>query len=121
MSILEPMNSSGKKGRSLLVAGAVAAVAASICCGASLVLLALGLGGAWTGFSTAIEPYRFIFAGVTLLLLAFGFYRVYWAPRACASGCASSPKLKRQRFVFWVATALALGLMAVSWWLAPRC
>lgn len=111
----------GKSGRSLFVAGALAVVAASICCGAPLVLLALGVGGAWTGFSTALNPYRPVFAGATLLILAFGFYRLYLAPHACEPGCPSSHKLKRQRLAFWVAATLAVSLIVGSWWFALRC
>ena len=91
----------GKSGRSLFVAGALAVVAASICCGAPLLLLALGFRGAWTGFSTALDPYRPVFAGATLLMLSFGFYRLYLA--------------------FWVAATLAVSLIVGSWWFAPRC
>ena len=112
----------GKSGHSLFVAGALAAVAASICCGAPLVLLALGVGGAWTGFSTALDPYRPVSAGATLLMLSFGFYRLYLAPQACEPGCpSSSNKLKRQRLAFWVAATLAVSLIVGSWWFAPRC
>ena len=111
----------GKSGHSLFVAGALAAVAASICCGAPLVLLALGVGGAWNVFPTALDPYRPVFAGAILLMLAFGFYRLYLAPQACETGCPSSHKLKRQRFAFWVAATLAVSLIVGSWWFAPRC
>src|SRR6266542_3122810 len=40
-----------------LVAGILAAIGASVCCVAPLVLLALGIGGAWIGNLTAFEPY----------------------------------------------------------------
>jgi len=43
--------------RSLLV-GVVAGFGASVCCVGPLVLLALGMSGAWIGNLTALEPFR---------------------------------------------------------------
>ena len=40
-----------------LVAGVLAGIGASVCCVGPLVLLALGIGGAWIGNLTALEPY----------------------------------------------------------------
>ena len=48
-----------------LLAGVAAAIGASLCCVALLVLLSLGIGGAWIGNLTVLEPYRPIFVGVT--------------------------------------------------------
>ena len=48
-------------GRSL-VAAILAAIGASVCCVGPLVLLALGIGGAWIGNLAALEPYRPAFA-----------------------------------------------------------
>ena len=45
-----------------LVAGALAAIGASVCCVGPLVLLALGIGGAWIANLTALEPLRPWFA-----------------------------------------------------------
>lgn len=39
-----------------LVAGVMSAIAASVCCVGPLLLLALGIGGAWIGNLTALEP-----------------------------------------------------------------
>ena len=41
-----------------LWASAFAAVGASLCCVAPLVLVSLGLGGAWLSTLTQLEPYR---------------------------------------------------------------
>jgi mercuric ion transport protein len=109
-----------RKGNGFLIAGVLSAVGASICCVGPLVLLALGISGAWIGSLTALEPYRPIFIGLTLLFLGFAFYRLYLARPACApeSACANPRTLKRQRLVFWIVTVLVLGLIAVPW-LAP--
>lgn len=41
-----------------LVGAVVSAVGASICCVGPLLLLGLGVGGAWVGNLTAMEEYR---------------------------------------------------------------
>lgn len=56
-----------RNGNGTLIAGALAAVGASVCCVAPLVLLALGIGGAWISNLTALEPLRPVFIGLTLL------------------------------------------------------
>ncbi len=58
-----------------LVAGVLAAIGASICCVGPLVLLTLGIGGAWVSSLTALEPARpFLVAG-TLLFVGLAFRR----------------------------------------------
>ena len=55
--------------RTSLIASAVAAVGASVCCVGPLVLLMLGISGSWIGSLTAIEPFRPYLIGLTLLFL----------------------------------------------------
>lgn len=107
-------------GKGSLIAGTLAAIGASVCCVGPLVLLALGIGGAWISNLTALEPYRPIFIGLTLVFLGLAFRRLYLVPQACAldTSCADAGTLKRQRLVFWIVTTLLLALLAVPW-LAP--
>ena len=100
-----------------LWAGAVAAIGASVCCVVPLVLLTLGLGGAWVGNLTALEPARPLLIGVTLLFLALAFRRLYLMPQVCApeAACAQPVIQARQRAVFWLAAAGMLLLLAVPW------
>lgn len=102
-------------GKGSLIAGALAAIGASICCVGPLVLLALGIGGTWVGSLTAMEPYRPIFIALTFLFLGLAFRRLYLVPQVCAPGtaCADPRTVKRQRLTFWSVTALLLGLLAV--------
>ena len=104
-------------GRGFLVAGILSALGASICCVGPLVLLALGVSGAWIGSLTTLEPYRPLFIGLTLLFLGFAFYRLYLVRPACSpeSACANPRILKGQRLAFWIVTVLVLGLIAVPW------
>ncbi len=119
MSELNKPNAT-QSAKGFLVAGILAAVGASICCVGPLVLLALGVSGAWIGSLTALEPYRPLFIGLTLLFLGFAFHRLYFARRPCAPGsaCANPRTLKHQRLAFWIVTILVLGLISVPW-LAP--
>ena len=79
-------------GKTSLLAGVAAAIGASACCVGPLVLLALGIGGSWISNLTAMEPYRPIFIGLTLLFLGLAFRQLYLVPQVCAPGtpCAYS-------------------------------
>ena len=100
-----------------LVAGVLAAIGASLCCVAPLMLLGLGIGGAWIGHLTAFEPYRPLFIVLTLLFLALAFRRLYLVPQVCAPGtpCADPQTTRRQRLVFWSTAILLLALLSVPW------
>ena len=100
-----------------LIAAAAAAIGASLCCVAPLVLLTLGIGGTWIATLTALEPYRPIFIGMTLLFLGLAFRRLYLTPQVCAPGalCSDARTAKRQRLTFWITTVPLLGLLAVPW------
>ena len=103
-------------GRSL-AAAVLAAVGASVCCVGPLVLLALGISGAWIGNLTALEPYRPVFIGIAVLFFGLAFRKLYLARPVCApeTGCVTPLNTQRQRLVFWVVAVLTLGLLAVPW------
>lgn len=98
-----------------LVAGVLAAIGASVCCVGPLVLLTLGIGGAWVSNLTALEPIRPLFIGVTLVFLGLAFRRLYLVPQVCEPGtpCADPQTLKRQRLIFWLVSVMLAGLLAV--------
>ncbi len=98
-----------------LVAGVLAGISASVCCVGPLVLLALGISGAWIGNLTALEPYRPVFIGLTLLFIGLAFRRLYLVPRVCVPGtpCADPQTSKGQRMIFWIVATLLLSLLAV--------
>src|SRR5947207_13575520 len=102
-------------GRGALVAGGLAALLASTCCLGPLVLLALGISGAWIGNLTALEPYRPLFIGLTLLFLGLAFRKLYLVPRICAPGtaCDEPRVIRRQRLTFWAVAAMLLVLLLV--------
>ena len=109
-----------KIGKGSLIAGALAAIGASVCCVGPLVLLALGVSGTWVGNLTAMEAYRPFFIGLTLLFLGLAFRKLYLAPQVCTAdtNCTNPHTITHQRIVFWIDTGLLLCLLAVPW-LAP--
>ena len=73
------------KVKSSMVAAALAAVGASACCAGPLILLSLGIGGAWIGNLTALEPYRPIFVALVAVFMVMAWRRLYREP-TCAPG-----------------------------------
>jgi mercuric ion transport protein len=99
-----------QSGRAALLAGGMAAILASTCCLGPLVLLTLGISGAWIGNLRVLEPYRPIFIGVALLALFFAWRRIWRPAAACAPGevCAV-PQIKRTyKHLFAVVSILVL-------------
>jgi len=100
-------------GRGDMVAAIAAAIGASLCCIGPLVLLALGIGGTWISSLTALEPYRPIFIGITLLFLFLAFRKLYLVPRKCAPGdsCAVSGTQRNQQTIFWIVTIVLAAVL----------
>ena len=94
-----------------LAAGVFAAVGATACCFGPLLVITLGLGGAWAARMKGLEPFQPVFVVLTVGFLGLAFHRLYVRPRKCAPGqtCESPRVLQRQRIAFWiVATLIAL-------------
>lgn len=100
-----------------MIAGVLAGIGASLCCVAPLVLLSLGLGGAWVANFTAFEPLRPAFLLLTLLFVGLAFRKLYLTPRTCEPGkpCADDGTISNQRVIFWVVTIPLFGLVAFPW------
>lgn len=105
-----------------LVGGMLAAVGASLCCVGPLVLVTLGIGGAWIGSLTALEPFRLIFLGIAILFLVLAYRGIYRAPtvEACAPGAVCAlPRINRiYKILFWAVAGL-ISLAGASPYLAP--
>ena len=97
-----------------LIASVLAAIGATACCFGPLLLVTLGLGGAWVSSLRALEPYQPVFALLTLAFIGFAFYRLYIQPRQCAPGeaCAIPGVLKRQRIIFWLVVVVVAAMFA---------
>ena len=96
--------------------GALGAILASSCCIAPLLLLSLGIGGAWIGNLAALYPYKLYFLVPTAALLAGGFYTVYRKPKAAAceeAGYCATPISDRiNKSVLWGSSVLVLAALA---------
>lgn len=57
-------------GSSALMVGDLAAILASTCCPGPLILITVGLSGAWIGNVTALESCCLVFIGVAVLIRA---------------------------------------------------
>ncbi len=101
-----------------MVAAVAAAFGASLCCIGPLVLLALGIGGTWISYLTALEPYRPIFIVITLVFLFLAFRKLYLIPRQCApeDACAIPTTLRNQRILFWVVSVILLALLTFPYY-----
>lgn len=103
-----------------LIASTMAAIGASACCVLPLVLLMLGIGGAWVAQLAKLEPLRPVFVMVTLIFLVLAWRKLYRAAQACSVDqvCADTRVIARQRILFWI-TAVVLGALLVLPWFAP--
>jgi mercuric ion transport protein len=102
---------SARRARLASVGGLLAALGAASCCVVPFALFTLGIGGAWIGNLTALEPYQPIFAAVTFGFLGYGFYLVYRKPKvACAedSYCAKPSSGRTAKIGLWTATVLVV-------------
>jgi len=104
-------------GGSMIGAG-LAAIGASLCCIGPLVLVSLGITGSWMSSLTALEPYRPIFIGITLIFLFLAFRKLYLVPRQCSpdDACAIPSTLRNQRIIFWIVTALVVALLTFPYY-----
>ena len=109
-----------KTRKRLVAAGSViGAILASSCCIGPLVLLTLGVSGAWIGNLTVLEPYKPYFIAVTLVFLGLGFWQVYFKPKkACEedSYCANPKSGRITKVALWFATGLILLAATIDYW-----
>jgi len=112
------LNKTAKTNKGSMIAAVIAAIGASLCCVGPLVLLALGIGGTWISSLAALEPYRPIFIGITLVFLFLAFRKLYLVPRQCApdDACAVPSTLRNQRIIFWIVTVLLIALLTFPYY-----
>ncbi|HVB49441.1 MAG TPA: mercuric ion transporter MerT [Burkholderiales bacterium] len=114
-----PADSGAKAG---LVGIVAAGIAGSLCCLGPLVLVSVGISGAWISNLTLLEPYRWIFVLAALGFMAYAWKRIYRAPPAaeCEPGtlCALPQTNRTYRVIFWIVSVLVV-LMLVAPYFAP--
>lgn len=101
--------------KGLLALGGLGTAVASACCTLPLLLVTLGLGGAWLANLHALYPYRWLFISAAAVALFFAWRRLYRPQTECADGEACAvPTVKRAyRVLFWIIAGL-LALSAVA-------
>jgi mercuric ion transport protein len=116
----ERRTSESTGGRGALVVGGLAAILASACCLGPLVLLMLGISGAWIANLTALEPYRPIFISVAAVALFFSYRHIVRPAVACQAGEVCAVPEVRATYKILFGLAVALLLVAVSYpWIVP--
>lgn len=103
-----------KSGRGALLTGGLAAILASTCCVGPLLLIMLGVSGAWIGNLTALEPYRPLFIAAAVVALFFAYRRIFRPAAACEPGdvCAVPRVNMTYKLLFWLVAALVAIAMA---------
>lgn len=100
-------SASDSTGSGALFVGVLAAILASTCCLGPLVLVALGLSGAWIGNLTRLEPYRPLFIAAALVALFFAGWRIFRPARACEPGqICDVPRTRRIYKILFVAVSV---------------
>ena len=96
----------------------LAAIGASVCCVGPLLLLSLGISGAWMSTLTSMEAVRPFFFILTLIFIGLGYRKLYLLPENCEEGkaCASSEVKQKQRMIFWIGSGLIMLLLAFPWY-----
>ncbi len=109
-SISGSNDSIGASGSTALFAGGLAAILASTCCLGPLILISLGLSGAWIGNLTVLEPYRPLFIVAAVLALFFAGRRIFRPAYLCNPGevCALPRPRRIYKFLFWSCATLVL-------------
>ncbi|MDT8371875.1 MAG: mercuric transporter MerT family protein [Gammaproteobacteria bacterium] len=102
-----------------LFAGIAAAIGAGLCCVGPFLLLTLGIGGAWIGNLTLLEPYRPLFIVAVLALFSRAGWKLYRPVGSCESGtaCAIPQIRKRRQVIFWITALLAMVLVTSTYWI----
>lgn len=97
-----------------LLGGVAAAIGASACCAGPLLLVVLGVGGAWGSRLVALELYQPYFIGAALAFFGYAFFKLYRKSKDCAPGeaCAILAVRQRQRLIFWLVTFASVALMS---------
>ena len=80
------------------------------CCLLPMILIVLGVGGAWVGRLESLAPFKWYFVAATAVLLGSGFYSVYFRSSQCSAGpqCTTCKSGRGVKALLWTATVLAI-------------
>src|SRR5258708_4873725 len=99
--------------KTTLAAGGLAALLASICCLGPLLLVSVGVSGAWIGNLTRLELFRPIFIDVALVAMFLAYRRIYRPIEECKPGevCALPETRRTYKALFWIVSALVVAAL----------
>ena len=102
-----------------ILGGVIAAIGASLCCVLPLVLVLLGIGGAWMSLLTDMRPYTPYFLTVVVTLFGWAGFQLYRPVEQCPPGsaCTIPAARRRYRFWFWPAALFSLLLVTGIYWI----
>jgi mercuric ion transport protein len=116
---LEPGDSRQESlGKRLLVLAVIASFAASTCCVLPLLLVLVGITGAWMTSLTSLEPVTPIFTAIALAALAWAGYLIFRPATECVTegeACARTKPITKRIFIvcaLFVALPLLFQLVA---------
>ena len=104
-----------------LIGGVIGTLLASVCCLGPLVLVLLGIGGAWVSGLSALYPFKPYLLAATAAFLVWSGYMLYRPRKACAVGslCANPRLMRTQRIAFW-AVAVTVATVVLLPEILPR-
>lgn len=119
--VIDPADGSSSPPPSSWFAGLALAGAglASACCILPLLLVTLGISGAWIGSLTALEPYKPYVGAATLAMIGLGFWHVHRREKTvCTKGsyCARPQSQRTTRLGLWAGLLLVLAALTLDWW-----
>jgi len=85
-----------------------------------LVLVLMGISGAWIAYLTALDAWRPWFSAATLVCLGWAFWTLYRPTAQCRTdgSCADPAQLRRRRRWLWIATGLIALLLLFPYYVA---
>lgn len=99
--------------------GVIGAILASSCCILPLLLVVLGISGAWIGSLTELLPYKPLFVGIALVFIGLGFWQVYFKTKpACDedSYCARPQSSIITKSALWLSSVVVVLSLTIDWW-----
>ena len=115
----EPEATAAAPESAVLTVGGIAALLVGACCVAPLVLVSVGLGGAWLANLQSLAPYRPGFIAVALAALGFAGWRIYRRAECKPGEVCAVPQVRRgYKIGFWLVAALLFAMLGFPY-LAP--
>ena len=115
-----PAASRQRLGKRLMALAVLSSILASTCCVLPLVLVLVGIGGAWMSNLVALKPVTPFFIALSVATLGWSGYLVFRPQAACAPGdgaaCESTRPLMRRVFL---GCALFIALLLLFPLIAP--